>query len=73
MTVSVFFFSLLGAMALRRLNRREEAASLVADARARIEHRFLVPLTTGSPSSGFWFDWINARILWREAEAALAD
>lgn len=65
--------NLLRAMALRRLQRREEAASLVADARARIEQRFLVPLTAGGSTNGFWFDWINARILWREAEAALAD
>ncbi len=69
-TISV---NLLKAMALRRLGRHEEADDLIASAHTLLERRFGTPLDAGGSSSGFWFDWINARILLREAGAPLPD
>jgi eukaryotic-like serine/threonine-protein kinase len=65
--------NLLQAMSLRRMNRHEEADGLISSAHARLEERFRSGLTAGDSSTGFWFDWINARILLREAGAALED
>jgi serine/threonine protein kinase len=60
------------AMALRRLGRVGEARALVEGESAAIADHFLRPQITGSPTPQgwiFWFDWINARLLWREAAA----
>ncbi len=60
------------ALALEQLGRRDEAARLIAEGRAAIEERFKTPLEPWEPSvQTLWFDWINARILLREATASL--
>jgi eukaryotic-like serine/threonine-protein kinase len=60
------------AMAYAQLGRQDEAAQLVADAQAIVEERFKTPLLPWEPAQQIlWFDWINARLLLREAAALL--
>jgi len=60
------------AMAYAQLGRHDEAARLVAEGRALVEERFKTPLLPWEPAPQIlWFDWINARILVREASATL--
>ncbi len=60
------------AMTYVKLGRHDEAARLVADARALVDERFKSPLEPWEPGPQIlWFDWINARILVREASAML--
>jgi len=58
--------ALIGA----RQGRSEEAAAELARARAEIESRFAEGLRLGDVNS-FWFDWVNARVLSREAAGVL--
>ncbi len=63
------------AMALRRLGRDAEARALVQGDSAAIEAHFRDPQISGNPTPQgwvFWFDWINARLLWREAASLTA-
>jgi len=62
---------ILLAMVRARQQRFEEARELTAAARAVIERWEAQPFVVGS-STDFWFDWVNARILLREAEAMQA-
>ncbi|HVW22441.1 MAG TPA: serine/threonine-protein kinase [Opitutaceae bacterium] len=55
------------AMAERRLGRRAEAEADLAGARGPIEAKFRGPIERGTPVQGFWFDWLFARVLLREA------
>jgi serine/threonine protein kinase len=57
------------AMALYREGRAQEARAELAAARELIDAKFNVGLDRGSGVQGFWFDWVFARILMREAEA----
>jgi hypothetical protein len=60
------------AMAYAQLGRRDEAAQLVADAQSIVEERFKTTLEPWEPEAQIlWFDWINARLLVREAAALL--
>jgi eukaryotic-like serine/threonine-protein kinase len=59
------------AMALHRLHREEEARAQLAAGRETIESTFTRDLDRGSGSEGFWFDWVFARILLREASAMM--
>lgn len=60
--------NLVRAMALARLGDAETAKRLVAESRARVEQRFLSPIEGWEPSNNIlWFDWINTRLLLREA------
>ena len=54
-------------MALARQGARAEAQLDLEAARGVIETKFRHRLDKGSPTQGFWFDWIFARILLREA------
>jgi hypothetical protein len=45
-----------------------EATSQLAQSRAAIEARFINGLEHGDNGDGFWYDWVFARILLREAE-----
>ena len=63
--------NLLLAMACHHLGREEEARVELAYNRRLVEERFRTPLVAGNPAQGFWFDWINARILLREATALI--
>ncbi len=60
------------ALALDGLGRHEEAARALAQSRAISRPYTDGNLTPGGGREGFWFDWINARILLREAEGVFA-
>jgi len=60
------------AMSDWRLGHREEARTELASARGDIETQFRKGLERGSAPNGFWFDWVFAQILLREAEVLLA-
>jgi serine/threonine protein kinase len=55
------------AMADQQLHRHDEAQKEFEDARRRIENRFKSGLERGDGPQGFWFDWVFARVLLREA------
>jgi hypothetical protein len=55
------------ALACQQLGRTGEARSEMANGRDIIEGKFKVPIDRGTPVQGFWFDWVFARILLREA------
>jgi hypothetical protein len=55
------------AMACHHLGRNEEAASELAQGRESIQGKFNDGLDPGSAAHGFWFDWVFARVLLREA------
>jgi tetratricopeptide (TPR) repeat protein len=55
------------AMALRQLRQRDEARTQLALAREAIENKFKTGLERGTGVQGFWFDWVFAKILLREA------
>jgi len=57
------------AMACRQLGQRQEATRQLAQARENIKTKFGDELDPGSAEHGFWFDWVFARILLREATA----
>ncbi len=64
--------NLVRAMALARIGGDETAKRLVAESRARVEQRFLSPIEGWEPANNIlWFDWINARLLLREATQAV--
>ena len=60
------------ALSFDRLGRREEAARALAQAREISGSRPDGTLSRTGGREGFWFDWINARVLVREAERILA-
>ena len=55
------------AMSCHQLGQTEEAASELAQGRESIQGKFNDGLDPGSAAHGFWFDWVFARILLREA------
>ncbi len=55
------------AMSCYQLGQAPEAASELAQGRESIRGKFNDGLDLGSAAHGFWFDWIFARILLREA------
>jgi len=57
------------AMTCNRLNRAGEARMELAAGREIIEGKFRGQIDRGTPVQGFWFDWVFARILLREAAA----
>ena len=61
------------AMAYRQLHQTDQAQSELAQGRADIETTFNRGLDRGSRENGFWFDWVFARILLREATAAVEE
>jgi hypothetical protein len=56
-------------MAYFQLGRDAEAEAELARGRDAIEGKFKTRLDRGTPIQGFWFDWLFARILLREAMA----
>ena len=54
-------------MSCHQLGQALEAASELAQGRESIQGKFNDGLDLGSAAHGFWFDWIFARILLREA------
>ncbi|MCC6491389.1 MAG: protein kinase [Pirellulales bacterium] len=63
---------LLG-MSLHQLRREDEAESELAKGRKLIETAFKSGLVREDFNGGYWFDWVIARILLREAERMLSD
>ena len=59
------------AMTHFRVGKTDLARSELAQARAQIESRFSKGVEIGAGDAGFWFDWIFARVLLREATANL--
>jgi hypothetical protein len=55
------------ALALYQTGQNEEALRELNQGRQSIENKFNEVLELGSPAQGFWFDWVFARILLREA------
>src|SRR5262249_45656703 len=55
------------AMSEERSGQDEEARSELAQASDLIENKFKNGLDFGNGSQGFWFDWVLARTLAREA------
>lgn len=60
------------AMASQRAGRTDEARAELSAAQETVARYFKTRLNRGNPVQGFWFDWIFARALVREA-AALID
>jgi eukaryotic-like serine/threonine-protein kinase len=61
------------AMACQRLGQTGEARSELAPSRESIESRFKSGMDRGTGVQGFWFDWLFARILLREATALIEE
>lgn len=60
--------ALLG-LAFLRQGKRQEAAPYLAAAEAAAREKMESPLPHGGPTTGFWWDWANLRILLDEAKA----
>jgi hypothetical protein len=60
----------LSAMIDARRGRAAQAVTDLERARGAIDARFAKGLELGNVNS-FWFDWVNARVLLREASAAV--
>jgi len=55
------------AMALWHQGETDKARVTVARVRDAIDRHFAIPMRVGDRSRGFWYDWLFARILMREA------
>ncbi len=63
---------IIKAMALQRLDEEESAKTELALGREMIDAGFAGGLKMGDGLYGFWYDWLFARILLREAETLMA-
>ena len=59
------------SMVSHRAGRAEEARAELAASRELIAAKFKESGDRGTPVQGFWFDWVFARVLLREAETLL--
>lgn len=57
------------SMAYNRLGRSADGRTERQGAREILENKLRGPLDRGTPVQGFWFDWIFAKILLKEASA----
>lgn len=55
------------AMSYQQLRRPDLAGPVLAQGREAVETKFQSGLERGTGTQGFWFDWVFARILLREA------
>ncbi len=55
------------ALALSHTGQKGEALKELSQGRQSVENKFNEALEPGSAAQGFWFDWVFARILLREA------
>jgi tetratricopeptide (TPR) repeat protein len=62
---------IIQAMSCYQLNEVEEARSELESGRKLVEAEFAGGLKPGNGAIGFWYDWLYARILLREAEALI--
>jgi hypothetical protein len=62
---------IIQAMACNKLNEAEKAVSELDQGRKMVNDEFTKGIQEGNGAQGFWFDWLFARILLREAEASI--
>src|SRR6185312_3641344 len=62
---------IIQAMACHQLGENEEALSELDQGRNPVETEFSKDLDEGGGAQGFWYDWLFARILLREAEGLI--
>ena len=62
---------IIQAMSCDQLNEVEMARSELESGRKLVEAEFAGGLQPGNGAKGFWYDWLYARILLREAEALI--
>ncbi len=60
------------AMSCWHINEKQEAQAELSAGQALIEDKFKSALDRGTGVQGFWFDWVFARILLREAHGLIA-
>jgi serine/threonine protein kinase len=61
------------AMSCWQMNQKDEARSELSQGEKMIEQKFLSGLDRGTGVQGFWFDWVFARILLKEARLLILD
>jgi hypothetical protein len=61
------------AMASHQLGHHDPARKNLADARAAVDRKFAGSLIEGVGGLGFWYDWLFARVLLREATAMIGE
>jgi hypothetical protein len=59
-------------MAIHNAGRSQQAEDMRNAAAAAVSEHFARPFEIGTSESGFWFDWVIARTLLREADGVLA-
>jgi eukaryotic-like serine/threonine-protein kinase len=59
------------AMSSWQMGQKSEAAAELSQGREMIDAKFKNPLDRGSGVQGFWFDWVFAKILLREAKGLI--
>jgi serine/threonine protein kinase len=62
---------IIQAMACFKLGESKEASSELALGRELVEDEFTEDMEEGTGGAGFWYDWLFARILLREAEGLI--
>ncbi|MEO5716504.1 MAG: serine/threonine-protein kinase [Luteolibacter sp.] len=60
------------AMALYHEGKTDDARTQLDSARGEVSDNFNKPFDLGGSEQGFWFDWIIARILLKEADGVVA-
>ncbi len=60
------------ALSEQQLGKPDAARSELAQAREIIDNKFKNELDRGTPIQGFWFDWVFAQILLKEANDSIA-
>ena len=61
------------AMSCWRLDQKEEARAELSDGEKMIEEKLRTGMDRGSGVQGFWFDWVFARVLLREARLLIVE
>jgi hypothetical protein len=64
---------IIGAMAYYQQHQNDKARAEFARGREMIDQKFRGGIDHGDGSRGFWFDWIYARVLLREATAMMEE
>jgi len=63
--------NIISAMASHQLGEVDQARSELDAGRKLVETQFSAGLASGNGNEGFWFDWLFARVLLREADALI--
>jgi serine/threonine protein kinase len=62
---------IIKAMACHRLGEVDEASAELAQGRQQLEDYFAGGLKPGNDKEGFWYDWLNAQVLLKEATSLI--